>query len=73
MFRSRAQGEVTTREVARKILSRASVGRLDRNRNRGTQGDQYFEVRRLSESWNNFHAARPPRELFKGRLAQIQG
>ena len=80
MFRSLAQGEVTTREAARKILSRVSIERLDRNLNRGTQGDQYFEVRRLSESWNIFRAARPlssfallcalpPHELFKGRLA----
>ena len=57
IFRSRAQGEVTSREAARKIFSRASIERLDRNRNRGTQGNQYLEVRRLSESWNIFHAA----------------
>ena len=57
MFRSRAQGEVTSREAARKIFSRASVERLDRNRNRGTLDNQYLEVRRVSESWNIFHAA----------------
>lgn len=57
MFRSRAQGEVTSREAARKIFSRASVERLDRNRKRGTLDNQNLEVRRLTESWNIFHAA----------------